>query len=64
MNFYRHTIILGGGGGGGGGVTFYISVYGDVRALWIYFSALPLYDKVCFSASNYMNSPSFHSSHY
>ena len=47
------------GGGGGGGVTFYISVYGDVRALKVYFSALPLYDKVCFSASNYMNSPFF-----
>ena len=55
----------GGGGGGGGGVTTYISEeYGDVRALLVYFSALPLYDKVCFSASNYMNSPSFHSSHY
>ena len=46
------------------GVTFYISEYGDVRALLVYFSALPLYDKVCFSISNYMNSSSFHSSHY
>ena len=30
----------------------------------MYFSALPLYDKVCFSISNYMNSPSCHSSPY
>ena len=37
------------GGGGGGGVTFYISEYGDVRAVSIGFSALPLYEKVCFS---------------
>ena len=51
---------MGGGGCAGiiiwGVVTFYISEYGDVRAS---------YDKVCFSASsNYMNSPSFHASHY
>ena len=45
-----------GGGGEGGGVTFYISDYGNVR----HFSALPLYDKVWFSTSNYANSPSFH----
>ena len=35
-----------------------------MRALYVYFSARPLYDKVCFSISNYINSPSFHSSHY
>ena len=50
--------------GGGGGVTSYISEYGDVRALHVYFSTLPIYEKLCFSASNYMNSHSFHSSHY
>ena len=48
----------------GGGVTSYISEYGDVRALYVYFSTLPIYEKLCFSASNYMNIPSFHSSHY
>ena len=46
-----------------GGVTSYISEYGDVRALYVYFSALPLYDKVCFPASNHMNSLPFHLSH-
>ena len=50
--------------GGGGGVTCYISEHGDVRALYVYFSALSLYDKVCFSASNYKNNPSLHYSHY
>ena len=48
----------------GGGVTSYISEYEDVRAFYVYFSALPLYDKVCFSTSNDMNSPSFHSPYY
>ena len=53
MIFYRHTIIL-----TVITVTSFISVYGDVRALLVYFSALPFY-KVCFSASNNMNSPFF-----
>ena len=35
--------------GVGGGVTFYISEYGDVREVKVYFSALPLTEKVCFS---------------
>ena len=34
--------------GGGGGVTSYISEYGDVRALQVYFSTLPIYEKLCF----------------
>ena len=42
------------------GVTFYISEYGGVRALLVYVSALLLYDKVCFSTSNYMKSHYFH----
>ena len=46
------------------GVTSYISEYRDVRALKVYFSTLPIYEKLCFSASNYMNSPSLYSSHY
>ena len=54
----------GGGGGGGGGGTYYISEYGNVRALEVYFSALPLYDKVGFSTSNYMKSHSSLSFHY
>ena len=45
-------------------VTFYICEYGDVQALYVYFSALPLCVKVCFPTSNYMNSPSFNSSYY
>ena len=28
------------------GVTFYVSEYGDVWALYVYFSSIPLYDKV------------------
>ena len=36
----------------GGGGTFYMIEYGNVRALKVYFSSLPLYDKVCFSTSN------------
>ena len=49
---------------GARGVNFYISDYEDVRALYVYFSALPLYDRVCFSVSNYMNSSPIHSSYY
>ena len=46
-------------------ISEYGNVYGNVRALIIgILFALPLYEKVCFSASNYMNGPSFHSSHY
>ena len=45
-------------------VPFYISEYGGVQALYVYFSALPLYDKVCFSTSNDMNSPSLNYFHY
>ena len=33
---------------GRGGGTFYISEYGDVRALKVYVSALLVYDMVCF----------------
>ena len=46
------------------GVTFYISEYGDVRALYVYVSGLLLYDKLCFSTSNYMKRHYSYSSHY
>ena len=49
---------------GAPGVTFYISEYGDVRALLVNASALILYDKVCFSTTNYIKSHYFDSSHY
>ena len=50
--------------GSGYFLSFYISEYGDVRAIiGIHFSLI-LYDKVCFTTSNYMKIHYFHSFHY
>ena len=48
------------GGGGGGAHFLEVSTRMDLRPLYVYFSALPLYDKVCFRASNYIHSPPAH----
>ena len=42
------------------GDTSYISEYGDCGPVYVYFSALQLYDKVFYQASNYINSPFSH----
>ena len=44
-------------------ISLYTFIFWGGGIIGILFSS-PLYDKVCFSTSNNMNSPSFHSSHY
>ena len=41
------------------GVAFYISEYGNVRELYVFFQLCQLIYKGSFSTSNYMNSPPF-----